>query len=134
MLSVGNYYERGGNERSFKFEALWLSSEECGKVVAEACASSIGDQADHRLSTCEDRLTSWATECFSSIKKRKKEMEEMLKVAQARDPDAKMLELCSSLSVDLDELRRLEESYWHARSRANELRRLDILAYSISSK
>lgn len=33
-----------------------------------------------------------------------------------------MFELCSALSAELDELHRLEESYWHARSRAYELK------------
>lgn len=48
-------------------------------------------------------------------------VEEQLKVAQERVPDADMLELCSSLAADLNELHRLEESYWYARSRSNEL-------------
>ncbi|XP_021836918.2 uncharacterized protein [Spinacia oleracea] len=122
LLDASNYYERGGNVKAFKFEALWLSSEECGKVVADAWASCVGEQADQRLSRCAERLTSWAADYFGSIKKRKKVVEEQLKIAQARHPDATMFETCSLLSTELDELHRLEESYWHARARANELR------------
>lgn len=40
---------------------------------------------------------------------------------QSKVPDAKMLKQCHKLSAELGELRTLEESYWHARARANEL-------------
>lgn len=54
MLTSSNYYDRGCDEKDFKFEILLLSSDECWKIVAEAYASCIGEQADHHLSICED--------------------------------------------------------------------------------
>lgn len=36
-------------------------------------------------------------------------------------PDANTIEKCKALSRELDELHRLEESYWHTGAHANEL-------------
>ncbi|XP_021839603.2 uncharacterized protein [Spinacia oleracea] len=78
LLIASNYYELGDYDMLFKFEAMWLSSEECGKVVEEAWAGCVGQQTTQ------------------------------LGMAMGR--------------VWLDDLHRLEESYWHARARANEMK------------
>lgn len=49
-------------------------------------------------------------------------MERELGEWQKGIPDATMLEKCNSLTRELDELHRREETYWYARARANELR------------
>ncbi|KAL2898421.1 C5a peptidase [Bienertia sinuspersici] len=59
---------------------------------------------------------------FGSVKKRIKEAEKELKILQNTRPDHKMLSRCAKLSDELDDLHRLEESYWHSRARANELK------------
>ncbi|XP_021731024.1 uncharacterized protein LOC110697928 [Chenopodium quinoa] len=45
-----------------------------------------------------------------------------LKESQSKFPDAVILELCNSILRELNDLHRLEESYWHAHARANEMR------------
>ena len=36
--------------------------------------------------------------------------------------DANMIAACNSMALDLDELHRIEEAYWHMRLRVNEIR------------
>ncbi|KAK1367590.1 hypothetical protein POM88_033682 [Heracleum sosnowskyi] len=109
-------------DRRFIFEALWLSNVDCEKVIQEAWNDSVGDDIPTRLKFCSERLLSWAKSTFGNIKKRIKETEKRLKNMQNSLPDANSMEKCKALSKELDELHRLEESYWHARARANELR------------
>ncbi|KAL2920760.1 hypothetical protein RDABS01_012251, partial [Bienertia sinuspersici] len=73
---------RGGQGKPFRFEALWLSSAECEKVVSEAWARCAGETVANRLGGCAEKLSGWAAGCFGDIKKRKKAVEEKLKIAQ----------------------------------------------------
>ncbi|KAL2904162.1 hypothetical protein RDABS01_002872 [Bienertia sinuspersici] len=93
------------------FEALWLSKEECWQVVKDAWNNSQSMQAHNG-----PRLL------LALLRRGLKRTEKELKIWQNQRPDQAMLSKCSILSNELDKLRRLEESYWHARSRANELR------------
>ncbi|XP_021836344.2 uncharacterized protein [Spinacia oleracea] len=122
LLSTSNYYERGRNERLFRFEALWLSKPECCEVIAHAWSGSAGEGAASRIARCAESLSEWAASSFGNIKKKIKETERKLRVAQAQSPDSAMISLCNMLSGELDELHKQEESYWYARARANELR------------
>ncbi|KAL2944157.1 hypothetical protein RDABS01_032504, partial [Bienertia sinuspersici] len=102
--------ERGHNnrrkEKRFNFEALWLSNEGCENTVKEAWLSGVGSSISEKLNSC------------SRIKHKEKELKEWQNYA----PDAPTIERCREIVRELDELHRLEESYWHARARANELR------------
>uniref|UniRef100_A0A803L0D3 GATA-type domain-containing protein n=1 Tax=Chenopodium quinoa TaxID=63459 RepID=A0A803L0D3_CHEQI len=127
-------WHRGNSPETFMRERLdrflgdsdWCSVfqwfEECEEVVAEAWASCINEQTTTRVSVCVEKLTSWVARCFGNVKKRIKDIENKLKVAQARTPNARMLHEYSSLVAELDNLHRLKESYWHAQARVNELR------------
>ncbi|XP_021743844.1 uncharacterized protein LOC110709892 [Chenopodium quinoa] len=48
--------------------------------------------------------------------------ETRLKEVEGKRLDGRRLQMCNEISNELNELRRLEESYWYAQSRANELR------------
>lgn len=48
--------------------------------------------------------------------------ERKLQAIQGGQLDALLLQQCHNIRDELDKLRQLEESYWHARARANELR------------
>lgn len=71
---------------------------------------------------CADKLASWAEATFSVLKSRTKASKRKLKAAQQCSPDANMIGNCKRLAEEHDELHRLKESYWHMRSRGNELR------------
>lgn len=117
---INDSFQRG--QKMFKFEAMWLSQEECGKVVEEAWSGSCGETIARRLECVSSDLSCWATKKFGDLKKRKKKALDNLNALHQRAPDAMVLEQCRKVSNKLDEVHRLEESYWHARARANELR------------
>ncbi|KAL2895927.1 hypothetical protein RDABS01_000461 [Bienertia sinuspersici] len=101
---------------------MWLSQEDCWKVVEEAWNGSMSMEAPSKLEWCASRLTEWAEATFGKIKKRIREAEKELKKLQDTRPDHNMLSRCDDLAKELDELHRREESYWHARARVNELK------------
>ncbi|KAL2903990.1 Myosin-binding protein C cardiac-type [Bienertia sinuspersici] len=87
---------RGRFDRPFKFEALWLSKGECWKVLEKAWNKSVSLEAPIQLAMYAPKLIEWASNTFKCIKKLIKEAKKKLQM--------------------------LEESYWHARARANELK------------
>lgn len=109
-------------QKLFRFESLWLSKDECRAVVQEAWNEGVGENIDFRIEHCASQLSSWADATFGDLKKRIRHTEKQLIKAQRSVPDAGMIANCKAITDHLDELHRLEESYWHLRSWANELR------------
>ena len=122
LLKAGLRDPRGSGGRSFKFESLWLSRDECDQVVSDSWTRETGDDIDKRIGLLALDLSKWAASTFGNIKKKIKETETQLKAAQSNLPDAIMFDRCNELSTKLDELHRMEESYWHARARVNAVR------------
>ena len=122
LLSADVQPPRRKRKKLFYFEALWLSNSKCYEVVQQAWASGAGLSIGARMAACADKVGSWAATMFGDVKKRVKRKEEELEGWQSRVPDSVMLNKCRELVGELDELHRLEESYWHARARVNELR------------
>lgn len=91
-------------------------------MVTEAWNEGLGEGIQFRLENCANRLRDWAEASFGAIRSQIKEGERKLKAAQRCAPDASMMANCKALSDHLDNLHSLEESYWHLRPRANELR------------
>ena len=122
LLKTGtNDNFRRGN-KMFKFEARWLARDDCGKVVEDAWGASGGESIVARLELVSQNLSSWAAQVFGNLKRKKKRALARLNDLQQKPPDANILELCNAEAAALDEIHRLEESYWHARGRANEIR------------
>lgn len=91
-------------------------------MVSDAWRDGREDPIHTRVQNVAGRLTSWAENTFRAVQKRIKMVERKLKETQGRALDAQQLLQCNEIVDELDDLRRLEESYWHARARANELR------------
>lgn len=108
--------------RMFRFESLWLSKEECAEVVNNSWRCNYGESVTMKLSHVSNSLSEWAAHSFGDVKKKIKTAEKKLKLLQELSPDSHMLEQCHEISMELDELHRMEESYWCARARTNELR------------
>ena len=122
LLKTGiNDQFRRGN-KLFKFEAMWLSKDECATVVQEAWSESNGDDVTTRLELVSNKLSSWASMAFGNLKKRKKRALARLDALQQRVQDASVMAQCHTVVDELDDIHRLEKSYWHARARANEIR------------
>uniref|UniRef100_A0A803MVI4 Uncharacterized protein n=1 Tax=Chenopodium quinoa TaxID=63459 RepID=A0A803MVI4_CHEQI len=110
------------SQRKFKFEAYWLANPDCEKVIKAAWEDSSHEPAHIRLSYCASSLEIWAAETFGCVKRKIRSTEEKLKQVQGRSMNNMNLALSRSLSQELDELHLQEETYWHARARANEFR------------
>ncbi|XP_048494301.1 uncharacterized protein LOC125494664 [Beta vulgaris subsp. vulgaris] len=122
LLKFGERPEQSQNGRLFRFEALWLSNDDCGKVVADVWKAVGNDSVRAKITKVAQSLTSWASKTFGDVKKRIKDAEKRLKMIQGGQLDANLLQRSHEICEELKELRKLEESYWHARARANELR------------
>ncbi|KAL2935618.1 hypothetical protein RDABS01_018736 [Bienertia sinuspersici] len=123
ILMWENVSRNGGRRRrTFHFEAMWLSNEGCKEVIQKAWSDERNKLVVEKINHCATRLSEWAEENFGDIKRKIKMKEKELKLWQESVPDGMMMEKCTQISSELDELHRLEETYWHARSRANELR------------
>lgn len=108
--------------KRFHFEALRLASEECHEVIKTSWDSWGSASITTRIAQCATDLSKWAAASFGGIKKRIKEVKKELSVWQKGQANAVMLQKCGELTEELDELHRKEETYWHARARASELR------------
>lgn len=110
------------NEKLFRFESFWLSNENCKKVVANAWGNFLASPLETKLEHCAHTLKDWAGNTFGEVKRKIRTTEKKLTKAQKLTPDANMIAVCNTLSVELDDLHRVEEAYWHMRSRVNELK------------
>ncbi|XP_021764895.1 uncharacterized protein LOC110729440 [Chenopodium quinoa] len=70
FLDTINYYERGRKGKIFRFEALWLSKEDCSEVVSKAWCDGEGSEPHKRIALCAEYLTKWAATSFGEIKKK----------------------------------------------------------------
>ncbi|XP_021730636.1 uncharacterized protein LOC110697570 [Chenopodium quinoa] len=122
LLKFGQKNECNRKGKLFRFEALWLLNEECNKVVSNAWVCGVTKPIHKRITRVGEGLSSWAGHKLGNIKKRIKKAEKKLQEAQGGWFDASRLALCINIKKEIDELRRLEESYWHTRARSNELR------------
>lgn len=75
-----------------------------------------------RIERCAASLSEWANKTFGELKKRIRQTEKSLGLGQRCCPVARMIDTCKTLTLELDDLHRQEESYWHMRARANELK------------
>uniref|UniRef100_A0A803MN94 TAFII55 protein conserved region domain-containing protein n=1 Tax=Chenopodium quinoa TaxID=63459 RepID=A0A803MN94_CHEQI len=98
--------------KSFKFEPLWLSREDCGEIVDRSWNASLELNIDRKIARCGEDLISWAMKSFGSIKKKIKDTEKRLRVLKEGAMDGATLELCKQLAEQLDSLYMQEESFW----------------------
>lgn len=122
LLCTNKHPVDGCEEKLFRFESLWLSSDECRRVVSDAWQDSVGDNITFRITHYAGKLSDWAEAKFGALRSKIKESERKLKAAQRCPLNDNMVRTSKMLSTELDDLHRMEESYWHMRSRANELR------------
>uniref|UniRef100_A0A803M2M8 Reverse transcriptase zinc-binding domain-containing protein n=1 Tax=Chenopodium quinoa TaxID=63459 RepID=A0A803M2M8_CHEQI len=122
MMNTATVFDRGKRSKPYRFEAWWLSSSECEEVVDRAWKGNAVAMPHEKVTLCASSLTSWAQKKFGDIKKKLKDREKELKEAQGEVLDGRVLEKCEKLVEEITELRRLEESYWYSRARANEMK------------
>lgn len=101
---------------------MWLSSDECKKVVETAWHEGVGEPVVNRIEAVANDLSTWADDKFGSIKKQIKLKERALERCQRSYADAQMIESCKTIATDLDTLHKMEDSFWYMRARATALR------------
>ncbi|KAL2937078.1 Protease HtpX-like protein [Bienertia sinuspersici] len=107
---------------SKKFESYWLSNGECERVVRDSWRQTYHGDMNNRVESVLGSLSSWARDTFGNLKEEVKRTEEKLRVLQNKEPDANILDQCKVVARELNDLRAKQESYWHIRAKANELR------------
>ncbi|XP_021759598.1 uncharacterized protein LOC110724485 [Chenopodium quinoa] len=122
MVYLKKQVASDGGGKSFKFERLWLSREDCVTVVDRSWKASLERSIDRKIARCGEDLSSWARKAFGSVKKKIKDTKKRLRELKEGSMDGATIDLCRSLAEKLDSLYMQEESFWFARARANELR------------
>ncbi|XP_021743477.1 uncharacterized protein LOC110709569 [Chenopodium quinoa] len=125
LLKAGIREENRRHTKLFRFESFWLSNSECEKVVAETWRDNGMFTVPERVEHLANALRKWAGNIYGSIPKKIKKAEEQMRIIQLGRMDNAKLARCRELSEEIEHLRLLEESYWHIRSRKNELRDRD---------
>ncbi|XP_021759151.1 uncharacterized protein LOC110724061 [Chenopodium quinoa] len=72
MLTVKKRDDPVAQGKSFRFEPLWLSREECGEIVDRSWHKSLAVDINQKFARCGEDLSSWAGKTFNSIKKKNK--------------------------------------------------------------
>ncbi|KAL2931722.1 Gag-Pol polyprotein [Bienertia sinuspersici] len=96
--------------------------EKCEKVVYDAWKENEHINTPSRINMVLGRLSEWAKDTFGDIKKRMRQTEKGLQSLQTRTPDAPTMQMCDEMAAELNDLRNLQESYWHIRAKTNEFR------------
>jgi len=106
----------------FRFETFWLSHEDFKKVIAQAWSSDSRAEPWSKIAKCIEQLNAWSHHTLGHIRSKIRDTERRLKATQRLPLSDFSTEKCKELMTTLDDLHRQEESYWHIRSRMNELR------------
>lgn len=110
LLKFGRDKTRHRKGKLFQFESLWLSNDECEKVVGNAWKENVGDDIHSRVSGVANSLACWARVTFGDIQKRILAAERDLHNLQEKTPDGRIIERMHQVTNALDELYRLKES------------------------
>ncbi|XP_021771683.1 uncharacterized protein LOC110735805 [Chenopodium quinoa] len=115
MVSLKKRNDPGMRGKSFRFEPLWLSREDCGEIVDESWNASLELNIDRKIARRGEDLSLWARKSCGSIKKIK-DIKKKLRELKEAVMDGSTLELCKNMSVQLDTLHMQEEYFLFARA------------------
>ncbi|KAK6159681.1 hypothetical protein DH2020_003062 [Rehmannia glutinosa] len=106
-------------KKLFRFESIWLEHEGCTEVVKLAWTSTMnGPQFEEKVKACSLALQQWDNaHCGKPHVKIAKLQKRLEKLQNGPQTDLVINE-CKKIESELDAQYRLEEIFWHQRSRA----------------
>jgi len=107
---------QGLARRTFKFEAIWMSDEECGEVISAAWSNdNIGEipseGIQRRLGACQRALLSWSGQKFGKVEDDIKRKSEQLAALQRNESPALNAQI-RSLKKEIEDLLDFQELKW----------------------
>lgn len=67
-----NHRRVRGNQKRFRFEAMWLKSEDCGRIVSENWEADRDSLSN--LESCRVGLVNWDKVVFGSVRRKVSEL------------------------------------------------------------
>ncbi|KAL3826043.1 hypothetical protein ACJIZ3_022072 [Penstemon smallii] len=126
-LSKKKEFRRGRRNRGFKFEAMWLKSEDCARVIKENWqpTNSGGVDTWDNLDSCRIGLMTWSEDSCSKVKKKVAKLKnEVLKLKQGLLTE-ETKNIIKEKSNELEGLLDKEEMMWRQRAKAHWMREGD---------
>ncbi|KAL3813976.1 hypothetical protein ACJIZ3_015244 [Penstemon smallii] len=117
----------GRRNRGFKFEAMWIKSEDCARVIEESwkSASQGEDNQWGNLETCKMGLIEWSKTSYGAVPRRVKKLkEEVLKLKRGLITEESKVRI-KEKSYELEDLLDKEEMLWRQRAKAHWMREGD---------
>ncbi|XWS23363.1 hypothetical protein CRYUN_Cryun28dG0007100 [Craigia yunnanensis] len=115
--------------RRFKFEAVWLTLDECENVVKEGWNMRFREtklqQVIQKLSNCKRLLVEWSKETIPNNRKLIMELTKEAEVLQKNKVSASGFGEIRNINKKLKEAWENEEIYWHQKARINWLDKKD---------
>ena len=111
-------------KRLFKFKAIWVDDQECGKIIKESWNESVQGsyffQLVKKLKNCRKRIVDWCKE----KKKQKNQKAELVATIGDLQDKCKSVDDRTQIKIlqgHLHEIWDREEVFWHQRARVNWL-------------
>ncbi|XP_072066985.1 uncharacterized protein [Arachis hypogaea] len=104
----GDSKRRKKSQHRFRFEEMWLTNEDCDRIVEEAWNERIGTVKE-KINLCGERLDSWGRRTFGDIPKRIKKAEKALEQLNSLPQNEETLRRTRMEEEELDDLIRMEE-------------------------
>lgn len=122
LLKIEGFAGEDSGPRSFKFEHMWMSSEECHSVIQTAWGPRGAGTVTQKISNVGVHLREWGQATFGNTKKEIKRVEWDLGSLPKVPPLGVIIDHCKFFVDRLDILHKEEESFWFIRARENDFR------------
>ncbi|KAL3846296.1 hypothetical protein ACJIZ3_003699 [Penstemon smallii] len=119
-------FHRPKAKKKFRFEAMWLKSEDCAKIIGDSWNSLHGSNTTwDKLQNCSRELEIWSRCSFGSIRKSMKNLQEQIANVRKGPTTVRSKQIEKNLTLELEDIRDKEDLMWRQRSKAHWLKEGD---------